>query len=87
MPNTASAAKQARASLRRRDRNKLAKSQLRSIQKRFATTLAEGKKEDAQKMFPQVMSALDKAVKRGLLHRNAADRRKSRLSRHLKPAA
>jgi len=84
MPRTASAAKQARASLRRHERNQLARTQLRSIVKRFLTTLQSGKKDDAQALYPKVASSLDKAVKHGLLHRNAADRRKSRFASRLK---
>lgn len=87
MPNTASAAKQARASQRRRERNQLARAQLRSIQKRFLSILSGGKKDDAKALYPKVVSTLDKAVKRGLLHRNAANRRKSRLAAQLKLAA
>ena len=87
MPNTASAAKQARASERRRQRNQSAKSNLRSMQKKFLDLLSDGKKEEAKALFPEVISTLDKAAKRGLIHRNAADRRKSRFSARLAVAA
>jgi small subunit ribosomal protein S20 len=86
MPNTASAAKQARSSKRRHVRNRAATSQLHSIQKRFLATLSSGKKDEAKALYPKVTSILDKAVKRGLLHRNAAARYKSRLAARLKPA-
>jgi small subunit ribosomal protein S20 len=87
MPNTASAAKQARASLKRQVRNRSAVSYLHTIQKRFLSTLSSGKKEEAKGLYPKVVSVLDKAAKRGLIHRNAADRRKSRLAARLKAAA
>ena len=87
MPNTASAAKQARGSIRRRARNQLAKTQLRSVLKKFLTTVKSGKKEDAAAMYPKVVSALDKAVKRGRIHRNAAGRSKSRLNKRMKAMA
>lgn len=87
MPNTASAAKQARAGARRRERNQLATSQLRSVLKKFLAAAKAEKKDDAKAMYPKVTSALDKAVKRGIIHRNAADRRKSRFNAMLKAAA
>lgn len=83
MPNTRSAAKHARASLRRRERNQIVATRLRSIQKRFQVLLEGGKKEEARALYPKVMSALDKAVKGGYLHANAANRRKARLGRRL----
>ena len=87
MPNTASAAKQARGSIRRRERNRSATSYLHSIQKRFLLTLKGGKKDEASALYPKVVSVLDRAVKRGLIHRNAAARRKSRLGARLKAVA
>jgi small subunit ribosomal protein S20 len=87
MPNTASAAKQARSSLRRQIRNRSATSYVHSIQKTFLATLSSGKKDEAKALYPKVVSILDKAAKRGLIHRNAADRRKSRLAARLKAAA
>jgi small subunit ribosomal protein S20 len=87
MPNTASAAKQARGSIRRRARNQLAKTQLRSVLRKFLTTMKTGKKDDVTAMFPKVASALDKAVKRGTIHRNAAARSKSRLNKRVRAMA
>lgn len=87
MPNTASAAKQARASVRRRIRNRAVTSYVHSIQKSFLSLLSSGKKDDAKALYPKLVSTLDKAVKRGLLHANAAARRKSRLGARLKAAA
>lgn len=80
MPNTASAAKQARAALRRRERNLAARSKLRSVQKEFLSLARDGKKEELKALFPKVISVLDKAVKGGHMHRNAANHRKSRYS-------
>ncbi|MSR65707.1 MAG: 30S ribosomal protein S20 [Verrucomicrobiae bacterium] len=87
MPNTASAAKQARAGIRRRLRNNLAKTQLRSILKKFLATVKSGKKDDATALYPKVVSVLDRAVKNGRVHRNAAARSKSRLNKRLKAMA
>jgi ribosomal protein S20 len=45
-----------------------------------------GSKPDPEQIR-SLISALDKAAKRGIIHRNAADRRKARLNRQLKGAA
>ena len=91
MPNTKSAAKALRNSERKRLRNKSVKSSLHTLQKRFLGLVTAGKKDEAAALLPQVASALDKAAKRGVIHGNSADRRKSRLSIRLaalaKPAA
>ncbi len=87
MPNTASAAKQARASARRHERNLQARSQLRAIQKKFLAAIGSGKKDDAKALYPKVVSVLDKAAARGIIHKNAASRSKARLGARLKAAA
>jgi len=75
MANTKSAAKRARQSPRRTLRNRSAISHLRSLQKR--ATAGGGKAEETRALI----SALDKAAKRGIIHKNAANRRKARLNR------
>ncbi len=75
MANSKSAAKRARQNPRRTLRNRSAISHLRSLQKRRAA--GGGKTEDTRAL----VSALDKAAKRGIIHKNAANRRKARLNR------
>jgi len=75
MANTRSAAKRSRQSLARSVQNRGARTQIRSLQKKVRST----NKPDAEQIR-RLVSALDKAVKRGLIHRNAADRRKARLN-------
>jgi small subunit ribosomal protein S20 len=75
MANSKSAAKRARQSPRRTLRNRSVVSHLRSLAKRHAT--GGGKAEDHRAL----VSALDKAAKRGVIHRNVANRRKARLAR------
>ncbi len=87
MPNTASAAKQARASARRHERNQQAVSRLRSIRKKFLASLSAGKKDEATALYRNVVSALDKAAASGIIHKNAASRSKARLGAQLKAAA
>ncbi len=75
MANTKSAAKRSRQSLARSGRNRGVRTRLRSLQKNVK---GEGKPDAEQ--IRRLISALDKAVKRGVIHRNAADRRKARLN-------
>jgi small subunit ribosomal protein S20 len=75
MANSKSAAKRARQNPRRTLRNRSVVSHLRSLQKRHA---AGGVKTEDHRAL---VSALDKAAKRGVIHRNVANRRKARLAR------
>jgi len=76
MANTKSAAKRARQTARRSLRNRSVLTRLRSMQKRTRSAAAPETKE-----VRSLISAIDKAAKRGILHRNTARRRKSRLNR------
>jgi len=87
MANTRSAAKQARASLRREAHNKSIKSRLHTLEKKFLAAVADKKAADASAVYRLLSSALDKAAKTQVIHRNNAWRKKSRLSARLKAAA
>ncbi len=84
MPNTASAAKALRQSERRRVLNVRRKRSLRDILKQFEKAIATKNKAEAIKLFPTVQKALDKTSKSGLIKKNNASRRKSRLSAQIK---
>lgn len=87
MPNTVSAERRARQSVRRHTRNTSIKNSLKTIEKRYLTTVKAGKKDEAAKVFREVSSAFDKAAKRGIIHPAKASRKKSRLAAHLQTAA
>jgi small subunit ribosomal protein S20 len=74
MANSKSAAKRARQSSRRTTRNRRVMTHLRSLAKRAKSPRGT---EDHQALI----SALDKAAKRGIIHRNVANRRKARLNK------
>ena len=78
MANTKSAAKRARQTQRRTLRNRSVLSRLRTLSKRATGANAQPADKTA------LISAIDKAAKRGILHRNTANRRKAQLTR---PAA
>jgi small subunit ribosomal protein S20 len=84
MANTRSAAKQARSSLRKQANNKSIKSRLHTLEKKFLAAVADKKTEDANALYRLLSSALDKAAKTQVIHRNNASRKKSRLSARLK---
>ena len=83
MANTKSAAKRARQTTRRSLRNRTVLTRLRRMQKRAASASPA---DPNQIRF--LISAIDKAAKRGIIHRNAANRRKAQLNKAFaKPAA
>lgn len=86
MPNTASAAKHMRQSLKRRSRNRAAKSAIKTLTRRLLEAIESGNLEASQAALARVESALDKAAKKKILHPNNASRKKSRLARRVQAA-
>ena len=84
MANHKSALKRARQNEKRRTRNRHHRSTLRTTLKGFRTLLAEKNAASAQESFVGVQQAIDRAVTKGIIHRNAAARYKSRLAGALK---
>jgi small subunit ribosomal protein S20 len=79
MANTQSAKKRVRASLRKRNRNRASRSAVKTLVSR-ARRPAEGESNLlTSDEVRRAISALDKAAEKGVLHRNNASRRKSRL--------
>lgn len=87
MPRTKSAAKQARSSLRKQSRNKSIMSRLRTLETKFLGLVETKKPTEANAAYQVLTSALDKAAKVQVIHRNTASRKKSRLAARLKTAA
>jgi small subunit ribosomal protein S20 len=79
MPNTKSAAKRLRSNATRRGVNRARRSRVRTCERNFREALAQGNSEETQRLLSMCFSELDKAAKKGVIHRNAADRKKSRL--------
>lgn len=87
MPNIKSAEKRVRITARRSLRNISIRSALRTSIKKFETTLVQSDVEQARLALKAATRALDKAATKGVIHRNAADRKKSRLTLRLNKAA
>jgi small subunit ribosomal protein S20 len=86
MANTKSAAKRARQTKTRTARNRSINSALKTESKRLVTQLGAGKDSSpalAREAYSALVSELDRAAKRGVIHQNVADRRKSRLARKI----
>jgi small subunit ribosomal protein S20 len=83
MPNHKSAEKRDRQNARRNAVNTANRSRLRTNIKRLRAVLAAGNKDEAQALLPSVVSVIDKSVQKGVLHKNAAARHKSRLTSHV----
>lgn len=81
-----SALKRARQNARRNERNRSLRSALRNVIKKFRAKIAAKDVAGAQQELPLLHKAIDKAVTKGLLHRNTASRGKSRASAALKRA-
>ena len=81
MPNIKSAKKWTRASEKRRKRNLDVKTTLKSIYKKATSAGATPQTATA------AVSAFDKAAARGIIHKNKANRKKSRLAKRAAKAA
>lgn len=86
MAKTKSAIKRIRSSARKRERNRAIRSRARTYIKKVDRLIAEGRLEEASAVAIQAISALDRAAERGVIHRNNAARRKSRLMNRLNQA-
>ena len=81
MPNIRSAAKRARQNIKHEINNRRVKSMLKTTIRRFEESLKSGDHEDAKVRLHAAVRQIDKAAAKGILHRNNAARKKSRLSR------
>ncbi|MEI6561298.1 MAG: 30S ribosomal protein S20 [Verrucomicrobiota bacterium] len=81
MANTKSAAKRAKQTVVRTAQNRTALSAIKTYTKNFDAAIKSGKKEESKASLVVLVSALDKAVNDGRVHKNLADRRKSRLAK------
>lgn len=83
MPNIKSAIKRVKTNDKRRAQNAAQKSALRSAVKNFETAATNGNAEEAKTAFADATKKIDKAATKGLIHKNAAARQKSRLAKRL----
>jgi small subunit ribosomal protein S20 len=87
MPNIRSSKKDVRRTLARTQRNRAAKSRIRTFRKSALEALKKGDVKAAQAAYDKFSSAADKAAKGNTIHKNTASRLKSRMARKFKSAA
>lgn len=80
MPITNSAKKALRQNLKRRKINSVKKRRIKDLIKEARTLVSQNKTEEAKKLLPKIYKILDKTAKSGLIKKNTASRKKSRLS-------
>lgn len=80
MPIIKSAIKRARQNDVRRMRRQPFKTRMKTLIRSYTDLLKAGKKEEAANMLPQLQKVIDTATKKQILHKNTANRKKSRLS-------
>ena len=83
MANIKSQIKRNRQNEARRHRNKSVRSALKTKIKRFEQTAASGDADAARDQYLETARALDKAASSGIIHKNKAANKKSRLARRL----
>ena len=83
MANTSSALKRNRQNQKRRLRNRTFRGRARTSVKKARLAMETGNVEEAREATMEAVKALDKAAEKGILHRNNAARRKSRLMKRL----
>ncbi len=81
MPNIKSAAKRVEITRMRTIRNARIKSALKTSIKKFEEAMKAADREDAGTKLRNAVVTIDKAVTKGILHKNAASRKKSRLTK------
>ncbi len=82
MANIKSQIKRNRTNEAARERNKAVRSEVKTRVKHAERAATEGA-EDAAELTKQAIRSIDRAARKGVFHRNAAARRKSRLMKHL----
>ncbi len=81
MPITKSAKKALRQSKKKRLRNVRRKKAFKGIVKNIRKLALENKKKEAEKLLPEAYKVIDKAAKAGVIKKNTAGRKKSRLTK------
>ena len=85
MPNIKSAIKRVKVSEAKNLRNRMVKSKVKTAIKKFETEIATAP-ANAAAQYSLTTSAIDKAVTKGVIHKNAANRKKARLAKRLAKA-
>ncbi len=83
MPNIKSAKKRVKVTATKTLRNQMIKSALKSSIRKYKAAIAAGDKDAAAVAYKDAVKKVDKAVNKGILHKNNAARKKSRYTKLL----
>ncbi len=83
MPNIKSAKKRVRTTATRTLRNKMYRSEMKTIIKKFDLAVESGDKDAAKAAYLAAVKKVDQASARGILHKNTASHRKSKFTKKL----
>lgn len=83
MPNIKSAAKRVKVSATKKLQNQMIRSQMQTAVKKFNAAISEGNVELAKTLLPLASSQIDEAAKKNVIHKNAANRKKSQIAKAL----
>ena len=86
MPNIKSAMKRVKVSKKKNLRNRMVKTGVKTAIRKYQVALTEGV-APASAQLSATTSAIDKAVSKGIIHKNAANRKKARLAKALQKAS
>ena len=84
MANNPAAKKRVRQITKKTERNNAARSRVRTFVRKAEESIAEGKRPDAEQAFQKAMSELHRGVNKGVVKKNTASRKISRLNNALR---
>ncbi|MEG0797423.1 MAG: 30S ribosomal protein S20 [Acidaminococcaceae bacterium] len=87
MPNIKSSIRSVKTDAERRAKNAPIKAALRNASRKVVAISEAGAQEEAQATLVAATGLLDKAARKGIIHKNAAARKKSRLAKHVNKMA
>ena len=81
MPNIKSSVRSVKSDAQRRAANQSVKSTIRTAARKLNELVDAGKSSEAKDLLPATASVIDKAAAKGVIHKNTAARRKSRMAK------
>ncbi|WP_346355823.1 30S ribosomal protein S20 [Azotosporobacter soli] len=87
MPNIKSSERSVKTDAERRARNFAVRSTIRTYSRKVVEAVDAGSADEAKVLLTKASSVIDKAVAKGVIHKNTAARKKARLAHHVNTVA
>ncbi len=87
LPNIKSSERSVKTDAERRARNFAVKSTIRTVSRKVVESVTAGNSDEAKALLVKASRTIDKAAAKGVVHKNSAARKKSRLARKLNTLA